>query len=163
MNEQLRKRFESLRAIAPQLNEASNAAQASLREVEKALNDLNLGIDVEAGYFYREDADGDGIVRERVLVYGRFSGRFCIHVVERVERWVEDGPVSDDGDYYPEILSEERYDWSSLNREDKLASVERLDAIVMAVESEAMRLLTRATAVATRAAGCASSLKPCPE
>ena len=137
MTDGIRTHLNSLRLISLELNEATNAAQREVKEVEKALNEMNLGVEGDSAPFFREEfpercRPGVEVWRSRQLRYGRFSGRFCIHVTEWIEEW-DESKEDEDGLYDGGIVSVERFDWSSLCREEKLKSVGFLDNLTDAL------------------------------
>jgi len=90
--ENVSSRLDNLSKLAPQLNKATDLYMDELREIEKQVNKLNLGIAIEFGgviktenpYFdYLDDGTEDGIsgyIDTWELGYGRYQDAWCLLV-----------------------------------------------------------------------------------
>jgi hypothetical protein len=149
MTEELRTQMESLRAIAPRLNGATNQAAAAIKAADDFLADLSLGVPALGGpYEERSAADPDDAATAKdvvfsYLAYGRLgvTGRYSIHVVERTERPVVDGWGNIES---WEVIGEDARAWSGCPRDQKLKSFAKLPALLGNIADEAKLLAEKA-------------------
>lgn len=85
MTDEMKKKLQTLRAHAGAMNKATDEAAATVREVERFLNETcSLGVSavtiphVESVV---QGDDGEDVQTQRYLAYGRVGGAFRIHVV----------------------------------------------------------------------------------
>jgi hypothetical protein len=138
MIEQLREKVAALRAVAPELNAATDEAGQAVQAVDKLLEDLGLGVSQQSGWFDEEFGEGDE-VRRFCLAYGRCAGRYRLHVLTVTFR-KQDDEVGEQAE------AEERMPWSSCPREVKLRAFAMLPELLNALAEEAARLAEQAKA-----------------
>jgi hypothetical protein len=139
----IRGTIEALRAVAPQLNRATDEAAKLVQAIEAILGDeLHVGITAESSEIdWSEEVDDDGD-RSRfatTLAYGRINGQFRFHVqVEKIA-------LSGHGRLgHP--VAVEKTPWSSCDREMKLLSFEKLPELLGNIADDAIALHATAKA-----------------
>ena len=145
MTDDLKKRMQKLRAIAPRLNSATDQASKLVALVEKFLvEELRIGVSAEVCYEELPAAtedDGRALRIRHSLAFGRCGASFRIHVVRETV-------AVDDGASARTPLAQERILWPSCSRETKLKAFEKLPELLDKIIEEAERLAR--TAEATR-------------
>src|SRR4051794_35622821 len=93
MTRELRDRVAALRAIAPELNAATDEVNAVVEAVERLLCDeLKIGVSAEVRFAHEDlDVDDeDGVewprYKRSYLAFGRLHGSYQIHVQEVTEK-----------------------------------------------------------------------------
>lgn len=133
MTNQLKKRLDTLRALAPRLNSVTDETSKIVAAVERTLVDeLGIGVSAEVCFDSKDFVepidpdDGDsGTVKEEVwrsLAFDRVNGTYRIHVLE--ERRREDQGCMDT------VVNEERTLWPSCDRETKLLAFQELPKLL---------------------------------
>jgi hypothetical protein len=137
MTDELKKRMQRLRALAPRLNSATDQATNLVGLVEKFLvEELHIGISAEVSYEElpagTDDDDHELRIRHS-LAFGRSGGSFRIHVVRETV-------AVDDVASARATLEQERILWPSCTRETKLKAFEKLPELLDRIIEEAERL-----------------------
>lgn len=136
MSEKLRESLSALRAVAPQLNKATDEAAAVVRAVEQLLGkELSLGISARSSEFNTRIVEIEGSQNEEAVVrshlaYGRVAGKYRLFVQEEAFH---------EGSGEP-LCRPEEIPWSSAPRETKLGSFAVLPELLASIASEAQRL-----------------------
>jgi hypothetical protein len=148
----------TIRELAPKLNEAVDTANRTIKTVEAFLHEHGVGVAASV-VFESESVASEGddtqagsppIRRERRLSYGRLAGSFRIHVsIAERRAGEESGAESSD---LERVVSETP--WDSCSREVKLAAVAVLPALIERLAAS----LTHAVSGATESANVAASL-----
>jgi hypothetical protein len=145
MTDKMRKKMESLRAITPRLNKATDAAAATLKAVDEFLAELGVGVPAASSAFKQwpvEAAERGGTpnLGQYSLAYDRThfcSNRFCIHVLEQTFTTDGNGQIDD-------LIDETQHNWASFSRADKLKAFAELPSLIDSIASEATRIAERA-------------------
>lgn len=131
MTDELRKRMESLRSIAPKLNKASDTAATVIAKVEDFLGNLHVGIEGRSDWYDEQPVllafDDDPQVLRSRLAYGRINGKYAIHVVR--EQWTKLEPE--------DLVSEQQVSWSSVGRQEKLEAFATIESLLDDVDRNA--------------------------
>jgi hypothetical protein len=148
MTDELKKRMQKLRAIAPRLNSATDQASRLVAMVEKFLvDDLHIGVSAVSSPFSTrpagKDEHGNPLQVDQALAFGRVGGSYRIHVLNRT------GSVDGDG-RWREITEKEEVLWPSCGRDTKLKAFEKLPELLDGIISEAERLASAADATAAK-------------
>jgi hypothetical protein len=141
MGQELKEQIAMLRAIAPELNKATDEANAVVRMVEDLLTtELSLGISGEHGHFdvVREtDEDGRKTKTSSQLAFGRVGNSFQIHILRTVCGPDESGDLC-------EPLATDRIPWSQCSRQTKLQAFSWMPELLSQIAERAQHLVTRA-------------------
>jgi hypothetical protein len=133
MSSKLAKSLDSLRAVVPALNAATDEANRLVKVVERVLvNELGIGISATGGRVREFRRHADEELRE-YLAFGRVNDSFCIYIAEDTYR--RDGS----GDFSEQVDSQ-KTPWSSCDRETRLRTFEDLPELIDGIVSEAQRL-----------------------
>ncbi len=152
MTDELKKRLDSLRAVAPRLNKVTDEATRIVSQVEKVLTEeLHLGIACDVCFEYHKgkdpavDSDGDEVewANSRSLAFGRVNG---IHVLEERHHKSDDGSCVG---RYDVLVSEERTPWPSCDRETKLQAFAKLPQLLDEIFKKAGELAKTAEETAS--------------
>jgi hypothetical protein len=145
MTKELREKLARLRAVAPELNAATDEVAKVIQAVEKFLDGLNLGVSSQSSHFdeaplLEPDHDPDEDDRPIVfsyLAYGRVSGRYQFYILKTTERR--------DRENCWEVIAEEKTPWTSAPREVKLASFERLPVLLEKIADRTAGMVEQAS------------------
>jgi hypothetical protein len=146
MSAKLRQQIESLRSLAPLLNNATDEAAQVVQAVEQFLGEqLSLGVSAESGAFEQQPRTIDGTEHLTVscLAYGRLAGKYRLHVLITTERQNLATPW-DNG-----IISSEQTAWSSCPREVKLQSFSKLPELLGILAEKADQLAREVSETST--------------
>jgi len=139
MTDELKKRMERLRLIAPRLNNATDQASKLVAMVERFLaEELRIGVAAKTSEFHSWDEgttdEGESRRVIQTLAFGRVGPGYRIHVV------TETGVVDAAGKWQETTQRAETL-WPSCSRETKLKAFEKLpellDAIIASAEEPA--------------------------
>ena len=137
MTDDLQKHVDQIRSKAPELNEATDAANLAVAKVEKLLNEeCSVGLPASAEFSCEDvepDEVRDGFVkawRQRHLVYDRIDGRFRIGVEETLDEKPDDC-------HDPYCQSRESIiPWERCPRAWKLGAICKLPELLATIASE---------------------------
>ena len=130
MSKKMKKALAALREVSPKLNDATNAANEVVEQVEKFLNDecsIGLPCWILAD---KIESDEGPTIRHLWLGYDRVEGKFRIAVEQLVEhagRQENLGPQP----------------WSSYPRDIKLTTLPKLPKLLEAIADEANRMASK--------------------
>lgn len=157
MTSELRAKLAKLRAVAPQLNEATEEANRIVSVVERFLGEeLSLGIGESTGFYENyqmasddQDEDEDDpaawkVYRRSYLEYGRIGGKYRIFITQQTVRDIDPHSNSDE----MKILATEEIAWSSCPREVKLRAFTKLPELLEAIVDQALELTAEAAKTA---------------
>src|SRR5271165_1685892 len=87
MTDQLKKRLDTLRALAPRLNAVTDETSKIVSAVEKTLvEEIRLGVSALSSSFSEKPGEEPGTTVFNYLAFRRVSGTYRIHVLHRLER-----------------------------------------------------------------------------
>jgi hypothetical protein len=144
--------LKNLTSLSKSLNEASDALSKQIARVEAALNDLKLGIWawVDIGRYtddetFRVDGKPETVTRVERLGYGKYKGKWGLL-------------YGIDYDEYPGPEFGAISFLRDAPRLEKIEAVDKIPALIKALESSAHEVTKRATDQAARVAEVAATL-----
>jgi hypothetical protein len=148
MTDELKKRMERLRELAPRLNSATDQASRLVRMVEIFLvEELHIGISAESAEFNTwsagNDDDGNARMVSQTLAFGRIGSSYRIPVLDEM------GIADADGNWQG-LVSRQATPWPSCGRETKLRAVEMLPDLLDKIIQETERLAETAGETASK-------------
>jgi hypothetical protein len=151
MTDELKRRLDALRKVAPKLRAVADDANKIVKDVEKVLvEEMGIGVSATANAFLikrqRETDDNERVREEEVssyLAFGRVDGSYCIHVlIEHQERG--------DNGWFTETVESKRVRWSQCDRETRLRAFETLPKLLDVILHFAEELAKKADATAAK-------------
>ncbi|MBM4071399.1 MAG: hypothetical protein FJ271_21045 [Planctomycetes bacterium] len=124
----IKKSLQSLRKLAPELNRAADDATALVRDIEKALQELDLGVRASVQVLKMEDDEF------ACLTFKRIGGKFRIAVAI-------DEP-EDDGESWKTVSETP---WLECPRDLKLKTFPQLPALLADIETQVQRTVKSIT------------------
>jgi hypothetical protein len=138
-----------LRAVAPDLNAASNEANKVVKAVEKVLVDeLGVGIwemsDECSVSAWRVTNDSGDRIEEEIrahLAFGRVNGSYCIHRNSRIFQKDSEGN-------FTQLIDCEDTPWSQCDRQTRLELFEWLPGLIENIAAKATEVAKKAQSTA---------------
>lgn len=144
--------LKTLSALARGLNEASDTLSKQLARFEGTLNELKLGVSAwvtiakyETSNELRVGGKPETVTKVGLLGYGKHQGKWCLLFGTSLEE-------------YPDPEFETEVPLRDAPRLERIAAVDKLPALVQALESKAREVAQLATAKASQVADLVTAL-----
>ena len=164
MTSQTQSAVAALRNITPKLNKVTDSANAAVREAERVLAEIGVGLPAEvqfdAGDYRGGDEDGYS-VRCRLLSFERVSGKFRICIVDETRSGsaLEHDRFGDTVLTGEAVTSRQVFLWDQANRETRLEAVTVLGQLIEELAGKAQQVSERAEAAIQPATDILDSLR----